>query len=451
MAGTAAVRGALDVAAASQARTDDPWRDAEPGKMLHELRRGPLASLGISPRDAYYGSLTTPAMFVLVLSELWHWTGDDTVLRRHIEPALRAVEWAERRREAAGGFLTYEKRSPAGLRNQGWKDSDEAIRHADGRIAEPPIATVEEQAFHYLALQRLAEILVALGHAERAGDLLGRADVLREQWHDAFWMPDARYYALALDRNGRQVRSITSNPGHALGAGMVPAAHARDVADRLLSPQLFSGWGVRTLADDHPSYNPLAYHLGTVWPVENATFALGCKRYGLDEHADQLLAALLEAASQSEDGRLPEALTGHRRQRGVGPAPYPGACSPQAWSASAVIQAIQLMLGLYPFAPLRTLAVVRPRLPAWLPEVTLRNLRVGRATVDLRFTRRRDGSASHKVVWRDGQLLVAPAPPPEDVSNAPRPWLETLERSALERAPGRLAMAARIALGLAPI
>jgi glycogen debranching enzyme len=358
------------------------------------------------------------------------------------------MDWSVRSCDAGGGFLRYEKRSPGGLRNQGWKDSDEAIRHADGRIADPNLATVEEQAFHYLALQRMAEILVALDEPDRADEYLRQAQALRERWHHAFWMPDERFYALALEPDGAQVRSITSNPGHALGAGMVPTSVARRVADRLLSPAMFSGWGVRTLADDHPSYNPFAYHLGTVWPVENATFALGFKRYGLEAHVERLIDAQLEAAMASPDARLPEALTGHRREPRLGPTPYPNACSPQAWSASAVIQLIQVMLGLYPFAPLHVLSLVRPRLPAWLPEVTLRNLRVGRATVDLRFSRRKDGSASHKVLRKDGRLLIVPAGPPADLSGKPPQLTEAIGRAALERAPGRLVRAARIALGV---
>ena len=448
MAGTEFLRGALEVAAATQAETDDPWRDAEPGKMLHELRRGPLSMLGIGPRDAYYGSQTTPAMFVLVLSELWHWTGSDALLRRFRDAAIRATEWAERSAERGGGFLTYEKRSPAGLRNQGWKDSDEAIRHVDGRIADTPIATVEEQAFHFLALQRMAEIMVALDEPDRAGEYLDRAADLRRRWHDAFWMPRESFYALALDRDGRQVASIASNPGHALGSGIVPPEFARLVADRLLSRELFNGWGVRTLADDHASYNPLGYHLGTVWPVENATFALGFKRYGLDDHLDRLVDAQLEAAFASPEHRLPEATTGHPREPKIPPFPYPGACVPQAWSASAVIQLVQVMLGMYPFAPLNTLALVRPRLPAWLPELTLRNLRIGRATVDLRFARKDDGSASPKVLRKDGTLHIVPAGPPSDASGRPRPWVETLGQAALKHAPGRLVRAARIAIGL---
>jgi glycogen debranching enzyme len=447
MAGTAALRGALEVCAATQATEDDPWRDAEPGKMLHELRRGPLSTLGVWPRDAYYGSQTTPAFFIVAMSELWHWTGDDRLLRRLRDPALRAMEWAESTKNSQG-FVTYLRRSPAGLANQGWKDSNEAIRHADGRLAEAPMATVEEQAYHYLALQRLAETLLVLGDEGAAEALLEQAMEFRRIFHNAFWMPREGFYAMAIDRDGNQVASAGSNPGHALAAGIVPPQHARMVADRLLSPALFNGWGVRTLSAEHPSYNPLAYHLGAVWPVENATIALGLKRYGLDDHLDRLAEALLEGAAASPEGRLPEALTGHRRLPSVPPSPYPDASSPQAWSASAVVQTLQLMLGLYPFAPLQMLATIRPRLPRAVPELTLRNVRVGRATADLRFTRNPDGSARAKVLHQDGTLVVVPAGPPATPDGTPTSWFEQIERAALKRFPGPLVRAARIAIGI---
>jgi glycogen debranching enzyme len=448
LVGQRAARGALTVAAATQAQADDPWRDAEPGKMIHEMRRGPLSELGLSPRDRYYGTQTTTAFFVVTLSELWHWTGDTWLLEGHRDAALRGLEWAERYGDADGdGFLEYRRRSPQGLRNQGWKDSDEAIRYPDGRLVKEPVATVEEQAFHFIALQRMAEILVALGEPERAERFLRRAEDLRRAWHEAFWMPDERFYAVALDGDKQQVRSITSNPGHALGTGIVPPEHARDVADRLLSDELFSGWGVRTLSSRHPSFNPFAYHLGAVWPVEQATFALGFKRYGLDQHADSLIGAVLDAAARCPDQRLPEALSGHARAELSRPIFYPDANSPQAWSSSAAIQLVQLMLGIYPFAPLNVLALLRPRLPEWLPQVTIRGVRVGRASVDLTFTRRDDGSAGHRVLRRRGPLLVMTVPPPQPIDGAEPRWFEQLKTAALERAPGTLTKAARIGLG----
>lgn len=448
MLGPRVTVGALAVAAATQATDDEPWRDAEPGKLIHEMRRGPLSELGLSPRDAYYGTQTTPAMFVIALSEAWHWTGQIALLRRHLETALRTFEWAERFGDADGdGFLEYSQRSPKGLKNQGWKDSNEAIRYPDGRLVDNPIATVEEQAFHYVALVRMAEILVALNDDARADGFIERARRLRDHWHDAYWMPDERFYALALDPDKQQVRSIASNPGHALGAGIVPPEHARMVADRLLAPDLFSGWGVRSLSSRHASYNPFAYHLGTVWPVEQATFALGFKRYGLDGHVDRLANALFDAATACPDGRLPEVLSGHGRSEFERPIIYPDANSPQAWSASALIQTVQIMLGIYPFAPLRALALVRPRLPEWLPAITIRNLRVGRATLDLRFERRPDGSAAHRVVRRHGSVVVVPSGPPEDVGPESPPF-ERLARVLLRGAPGRLARAARLGVGL---
>lgn len=448
MVSPAAMDGALAWASRTQALEDDPWRDAEPGKMVHEMRRGPLSELDILPHSAYYGSQTTPAMFVLALSELWHWTGDDDVLRRHRDAALRTFEWAERYGDLDGdGFLEYRKRSPAGLKNQGWKDSDEAIRDVDGSLVDDPIATVEEQAFHLLALERMAQILVALGDDEEGQRFLDRARRLRTRWDEAFWMPEEGFYALALGPDKRQVRSIASNAGHALGTGAVPVDKARAVADRLMSPELFSGWGIRTLSASHPSFNPLAYHLGTVWPVENATFALGFKRYGLDHHLDRLAGAVFDAAARMQSSRLPEALAGYAREETVVPVLYPGSNSPQAWSASATVQLVQVLLGLYPFAPLHLLALVRPRLPEAVPVLTVRDLRVGDARISLRFTRESDGRAHHEILERDGDLHVLEAPPPQ-ASPEDLGALEDVKLWALEHAPSRLARALRIGLAL---
>ena len=283
--GVEPLRGALEVAARSQGARDDPWTEEQPGRMVHEMRRGPIAMLGVRPHRGYYGSQTTGSMFLLGLTEAWHWTGDDELLRRHRDAALRTIDWAESLGDPdSDGFLEYARQSPDGLKNQGWKDSDEAIRYPDGTIVDDPISTVEEQAFHYLALQRMAEVLVALEESsDRAEALLRRAAALRDAWHRAFWMPEEGYYALALDPDERQVRTISSNVGHALGTGIVPSAHAVAVADRLLADDMFSGWGIRTLSSAEKAYNPISYHLGTVWPHDNALIAAGFERYGLDE------------------------------------------------------------------------------------------------------------------------------------------------------------------------
>ncbi|HEV8696165.1 MAG TPA: glycogen debranching N-terminal domain-containing protein [Candidatus Limnocylindrales bacterium] len=453
MLGPEPVRGAIEIAAATQGRRFVPRTEEEPGRMIHEMRSGPLSTLGVVPNGGYYGSQTTGSMFLLALSEAWHWTGDIDLLRRHREAAIRAIDWAETLADRDGdGFMEYHEHAPGGLKNQGWKDSDEAIRYPDGALVPNPIATVEEQAFHYLALQRMAEILIALGDEADSGDrdradaLLQRAAALRTAWDATFWMPHEGFYAMALDGDHRPVATIGSNPGHALGAGIVPPERAVAVADRLLARDLYSGWGVRTLSTEHPSYNPLGYHLGAVWPVENATIALGFKRYGLDDHLDQLLEGLFAAIAHCRDLRLPEALTGHDRDEFPHPLPYPRSQSPQAWSASATIQLLQMMLGIYPFAPAHVLGLVRPRLPVWLPSVTIEGLRVGEATVTLRFERDADGAAHHSVVAQEGPLWVLEVPPPDAVSGDDG-MLPKLVAWAVDHAPGRMATALRIAMG----
>jgi glycogen debranching enzyme len=444
------LRGSLARIASTQSRDDSAWHDREPGKMIHEMRRGPLSELELIPHRAYYGTQTTSAMFVVALSEYWHWTGDLSVLRRYRDAALAVFEWASRYGDRdRDGFLEYERRSPRGLKNHGWKDSDEAIRYPDGRIVPNPIATIEEQAFFWLALQRMAEILVALDEPERAGEFAARAQQFRTRWHDAFWMAEEGFYAVALDPDKQRVGSIASNPGHALAAGLVPAAHAEQCAARLMAPDMFSGWGVRTLSRNHPSYNPLAYHLGSVWPVENATFALGFKRYGLDAHLERLFTGTCDAVAHFRNYRLPEALGGHGRDETPVPTVYPSSNAPQAWSASAVVLMVQTMLGIYPFAPAHVLALVRPHLPEWLPAVTVRNIRVGDATVSLRFERGRDGSTAFDIIDKSGHLFIVEMPPPQDIDPAGQSWDEAVRAWLVERAPGRLASALRLALGAA--
>jgi glycogen debranching enzyme len=439
------LRGAIARLAATQADVDSAWHDEEPGKMIHEMRRGPLAELELIPQRHYYGTQTASSFFVVTLSELWHWTGDTDALRTYVDAALLTFEWAERYGDRDGdGFLEYERRSSHGLKNHGWKDSDEAIRYSDGELVENPIATVEEQAYYWLALRRMAEILLAVGDGTRSAEFLARARRLRAAWQKTYWSEEDGFYAMALDPAKRRVRSVGSNAGHALAAGLVPSTHARQVADRLMAPDLFSGWGIRTLSSSHPSYNPLAYHLGAVWPVENATIAIGFKRYGLDAHANRLITAMFAAADRFRHGRLPEALGGHPREEAPVPTVYPASNSPQAWSASATIQMAQTLLGLYPFAPAHLLAIVRPALPAWLDTVIVRNIRVGTSRVSIRFERSRNGTTGYETFDRSGPLHVIDVPPPqaEDLHG----WRDSIARWILEHAPGQTARALRIAL-----
>jgi glycogen debranching enzyme len=442
------LRGTVARMAATQASSDSAWHDREPGKMVHEMRRGPLSELDIIPQQAYYGTQSASSMFIVALSEYWHWTGDTSALAHYRESALRVLEWAQRFGDRDGdGFLEYDTRSARGLKNQGWKDSNEAIRYPDGRDVPNPIATVEEQAFYILALQRMGGILAVLGEQERSAEFTARASDLQRRWHQAFWMPDKGFYAMALDPDKRPVESIASNPGHALAAGIVPPEHARACADRLMAADLFSGYGVRTLSRDHPSYNPLAYHLGTVWPVENATFALGFMRYGLTDHLQRLVNGLYDAATHFQDFRLPEAIGGHAREETPVPTVYPTSNSPQAWSASAIVMLVQGLLGLYAFAPAHVLAVVRPQLPEWLPWVVVKNVRVGSAHASLRFERNRDGTTSCEVIEKAGPLTVVAAPPPQDAAGHGETWHETVARILIDHAPGRLATALRLDVG----
>jgi glycogen debranching enzyme len=407
MLGPEALQGALRWCAKTQGRRHDDFHEEQPGRMIHEIRRGPLSELGIIPQRALYAAHTTSSLFPLALAEHWHWTGRTDVLRQYLVPARRAVEWALQHGDLDGdGFLEYETRSEEGLKNESWKDSTESIRYADGRQVENPLAPVEEQAFHIAALERLAEICLALGEAGEADELLARASQLRGRWHEAYWLTGEGYYATALDPDKQPVTSVTSNAGHALTVGVVPLVHARQVANRLMASDMFSGWGVRTLSSRHPSYNPLAYHLGSVWPFENAQFVHGFRRYGLDEHAERLFTALFIAAGHFEGVRLPELFGGQGRDEVPVPVIYPDSNVPQAWTASGIAMLVGTMLGVTPIAPARTLAIVRPRLPAWLPGLVLRNLRVGDATVSLRFVRSQDGTVDHDVVAVEGDLHV---------------------------------------------
>ena len=440
------LRGAIASLTATQGDVDSAWHDEEPGKMIHEIRRGPLSELDLIPQRRYYGTQTSSSFFVVTLSELWHWTGETDVLRTYLNAALRTFEWADRYGDRDGdGFLEYDRRSARGLKNHGWKDSDEAIRYPDGALVENPIATVEEQAYHWLALRRMAEILLVVGDDAQAARFLARARRLRAAWHEAFWSEQDGFYAMALDPAKRPVRSIGSNVGHALAAGLVPPTHAGRVADRLMAQDLFSGWGIRTLSSEHPSYNPLAYHLGAVWPVENATIALGFKRYGLDAYADRLITAMFAAADRFRHHRLPEALGGHPFEGAPIPTVYPASNSPQAWSASATIQMAQTLLGLYAFAPAHLVALVRPALPAWLNTVTVRNIQVGAGRVSIHFERAQDGTTTYDTFGRSGPVHVIEVPPPQ--AQDLRGWWDPLAKWILEHAPGTTAEALRIAIG----
>ncbi|HKO11400.1 MAG TPA: hypothetical protein VJV22_05495, partial [Acidobacteriaceae bacterium] len=292
------------------------------------------------------------------------------------------------------------------------KDSGDAIVYEDGSQVSAPIATCEEQAFAYAAKLQISEVLWWLDEKDDARRRYREAEDLKKRFHEAFWMEDLGFYAMALDSEGKQVRSIASDPGHCITTGIIATECVARTADRLLAPDLFSGWGVRTLSSQHPAFNPYSYHRGSIWPVEQGTFALGMMRYGLHRHMHTICRAQFEAASLFDFYRPPEVFAGHQRDEDHPfPAMYPNANWPQAWSSSQLFTLLQAMLGIYPYAPLHLL-VVDPVLPEWLPEIALRGLRVGTASIDLRFYRETDGSSSYEVLDKRGHLHVVRQPSP---------------------------------------
>lgn len=378
------LKGALEAMRKTQGRKDDPWRDEEPGRMLHQASSSPLARLAFTPLARYYGSACTGAFFCRGLAALWRWTGDEPRVRALLPAALAALDWTHRQLDDDEVFR-YRTRSEQGLRNQGWKDSADAIVHADGRRAPLPIGTCEIQAFVYAADRELADLLEDLGEDERAGELRRKARAIRRAFAAAFWMGRKRFLALAIDGRGRQVRSIASNAGHCLEAGILDRAKAREVARRLMRGDLFSGWGVRTLSGRHPAFDPCSYHRGSVWPVEQGAFVKGLLQAGEMRLAHRLARALFEAAALFDYRRLPEVFGGQPRDaRHPFPALYPRANSPQAWSASTVFRVVEALCGIEPDAP-RARLRLRPRLPAWLPRLAIDGLRVGKARVWLEF------------------------------------------------------------------
>lgn len=376
-------RNVLRALARWQAERRDDYTDAEPGKIPHELRRGELAFFGEVPQTPYYGTADATPLFLILLEELWRWTADDAFVREMEAPARRCLDWllvhADR---TEGGFIAYESRSPAGLRNHGWKDSDGSMLFRDGRRAGERVAPCEVQGYAYDALVRTARLAEGVwGDAGLAERLRGEAASLRERFDRAYWMEDRGFYALALDGEGRKVDSITSDAGHLLWSGIVPGEKAPLVAWRLLSEGMFSGWGIRTMAEGEGGYDPLSYHNGSVWPHDSALIACGLARYGFREEANRVAAALVEAAERF-DYRLPEVFGGERRRSGEAPVGYPTSCSPQAWAAAAVPLLVRAVLGAEPDPEGRALRSA-PVLPAGVGRLRLEGVTAfgGRHTV----------------------------------------------------------------------
>jgi glycogen debranching enzyme len=366
--------GALRSLAGLQATEDIPDIDAEPGKILHELRRGRAAKTWFS---LYYGTIDATPLFLVLLSELWRWTGDDAIVEELKGPALAALEWIERYGDRDGdGFLEYERRTPRGLENQSWKDSFDSQRFADGRTAAPPIAPVEAQGYAFDARRRLAELARAVWRDdELAARLDADADLLAARFDEAFWIEERQAYALALDGSKERVDSLCSNIGHLLWSGIVPEHRRPAVAAALTGEELWSGWGVRTMGSAEGAYNPISYHNGTVWPHDSALAAWGLARAGYREPAVRLACSLIDAAA-SFDYSLPEVFAGFARDETAFPIAYPTAARPQAWAAGAPVLCLTLLLGLRPDPTSRTLVSdVDGTIPPWLVGTRLDRVR----------------------------------------------------------------------------
>jgi glycogen debranching enzyme len=408
--------GVLRRLAAYQAKTNDPRSDAQPGKILHEMRSGEMAALHEVPFGLYYGSVDATPLFVLLAGAYVERTGDEETLRELWPSIEAALRWIDGAGDPDGdGFVEYRRETEQGLANQGWKDSHDAIFHADGRLAEGPIALAEVQGYVFAAKRAAAGCARRLGHAALAHQLETDASRLAERFEAAFWCPEIETYALALDGAKQPCRVRTSNAGQVLYAGIAAPQRAALVARGLMETRFNSGWGIRTVAKGEARYNPMSYHNGSIWPHDNALIALGLARYGLTQAVEQLFKGLFRAATYMDARRLPELYCGFQRQRGRGPTLYPVACSPQAWASATPFALLEATLGLE-FDPGKgEIRLRNPRLPSFLEEVTLRNLRLDSATVDLRVRRHRD-AVSLDILRARGQIQVSIVCSPHEAS-----------------------------------
>ena len=404
----AMARNVLAFLARTQATESRPEQDAEPGKIVHEMRKGELAALGEIPFGRYYGTIDATPLFVVLAGEYQQRTGDAATLER-LWPAIEAaLGWIDRHGDVDGdGYVEYQRRSDKGLVNQGWKDSEDSVFHADGTLAHGPIALAEVQAYVYLAKIHAARLARTLGRQEHARALQREALDMRERFERDFWCEELGTYALALDGDKRPCRVRSSNAGHVLWSGIAGEARARRVGETLLSRDGFSGWGVRTIAAGEARYNPMSYHNGSIWPHDNALTAMGLARYGMKQHTAHLASALYEASLFMDLHRLPELFCGfERRNHGEGPTLYPVACSPQAWASATAFYLVKACLGLSFRLQEPRIRFLHPVLPRFLDRLRLVDLRVRGAVVDVQFERH-GSEMGVQVTRKEGEVEVS--------------------------------------------
>ncbi|NJM46741.1 MAG: amylo-alpha-1,6-glucosidase [Alkalinema sp. RU_4_3] len=395
----------LEILAHYQGKTEDAWRDEQPGKILHEIRFGEMARCGEIPHTPYYGTVDATPLWLMLYAEYYAWTADRDLIDRLWTNALAAMNWIDRELKAGNGYLSYRRKSKNGLDNQGWKDSGNCIVNAKGEMAKGSIALSEVQGYVYAAKVRLAQLARQRGEEFLADRWEQEAKELKQRFNRDFWMADLDFCALALDGEGAAVDSITSNPGHCLGLGILTPDHAYSTAERLRAPDMFNGWGVRTLSSLCPAYNPMGYHIGSVWPHDNSLIAMGLRSLGLIDQALEIGQALIDMTRMQPYGRPPELFCGYERQEDSTPVQYPVACSPQAWATGSLFQLVQMMVNLVPDAPGNYLRIIDPALPPSISSLSLKNLRVGTTLLDLEFERSGRSTAC-RVSKKRGNLRV---------------------------------------------